>query len=569
MTRRPRAVTESSECVGRSGRSVCHGNSRGFTLVELLIVLTVTPVIVGALSLGLITIFSLQSGVSNRITDAGDAQVTSSTFLEDVQSAQEITTESAIDCGSVSSSASNPTQLLALRWGGNGGHFTDTVSYITYQNAGLSTYSLVRQLCLGDATGSATQVTSVATDLSAQGALTVPTITCSTSACVPSDYQNGWMSTGGVQFVQLSVQEHALLPTPNQTMPFVLTLSASPRLHSEPGSSSSGGSPPLTVLGTSCSTPSLNITNGVVVSVNVAGGIGNGTLGLDAKDCPTVRVYPQGSLLAGAVWTTNPDLNSVYNYPSMTKYPVPEFYTPTVVDPFANLVAPNTLEVPLSGPPLQPGVCTQSNGVWNCSAGYYTYDPGKSGTCGGPACFGGGAGQTINFTNLNCTADPVYQAKYGFSACDYLFEAGLSLPGQSTVNFGSGIYVYQGGSGNAITANPGVTINAAITGSSQVLFYIESGSAAFKPGITINMAGFSQLLGVTIWDADNSNPLVIGNNSSGGTAPTGYGGIYVPSEGVQVSNAQGGSLTVSFIVANSLTFLENVTININDPFTSL
>ncbi|HVB70874.1 MAG TPA: type II secretion system protein [Acidimicrobiales bacterium] len=537
----------------------------GFTLVELLIVLTITPVIVGALSLGLITVFSLQNGVSNRISDSGDAQVTSATFLRDVQSAQQITTnQSTIACASPSTSGSNPTQLLGLRWGANNGQYAETVSYITDQNGGLSTYSLVRQLCIGTATSSATQVTTVASDLSEQGALTSPTVKCYTGGC---GYATGWISAGNVQFVQLSVQEHALLPKPNQTTPFVLTLSASPRVHVEPGSLPPGGPFPITVLGTSCSTPSLEITNNVAVSINVAGQTGNGTLGLNAKKCPTVQVDNGGSLAAGAVWTTNASLNSVYNYPSGTTYPVPEFYTPTIVDPFANLPAPNTLAVPPTGPPLQPGVCAKSNGAWNCSAGYYTYDPGQTGTCGGPACFGGGAGQTINFTNLNCTADPIYQAKYGLSACDYLFEAGLSLPGQSTIIFGAGVYVYQGGTGNAITANPGVTINAASTGSSQVLFYIQNGTAAFSPGITINMAGYSQLLGVTIWDADISNPLVIGNNSNGGTSPTGYGGIYVPHEGVQVNNDKGGTLSVSFLVCNWISFGQNLTININDPFT--
>src|SRR5579863_5538807 len=74
----PKIVNISSQS-SRSRSDRGHGE-RGFTLLELLIVITIIPIIVGAISGGLITILNLQSSVQNRITDSGDAQTTSSTF---------------------------------------------------------------------------------------------------------------------------------------------------------------------------------------------------------------------------------------------------------------------------------------------------------------------------------------------------------------------------------------------------------------------------------------------------------------------------------------------------------
>ena len=80
--------------------------------------------------------FSLQSGVSNRLGDSADAQVVASTFLKDVQSAASLTTNP-----STTSQCGTGTQLLELEWG-NGA----VVSYSELLQAG-TTYSLVRNYC--------------------------------------------------------------------------------------------------------------------------------------------------------------------------------------------------------------------------------------------------------------------------------------------------------------------------------------------------------------------------------------------------------------------------------------
>ena len=515
--------------------------------------MTIMPIVVGALAFGLVMVFSLQSGVGSRITDAGDAQVASSTFLKDVQSAEMITEMSSPACGTGSSAY----QLLGLEWGGTGGSYLVTVSYVTQPNPGLSSYSLIREMCTQGNTTSPATVTTVATDLAGSAATAPPYIECASnpvdgsSSCSSGAYATGWINAGDVQYVMLSAQEHALLPAPNQSTPFTLTLAAAPRRHVEVTNPNvPSGNPPLRVLGTSCSTPAFTITNNVTVSITVGGGpSGNGTLGLAAK-CPAVEVDNGGVLNAGAILTQNPNLNSVYEYPSMTTYPIPEYYaTPSPL--FPGLPTPTVSTT-------STGKCALANGTWTCFAGVYAQDPGVT--------YKFSTGESINFvTTPNCTpgAD---------GECQFVFQNGLNLPSGVNVNFSTGEYFFWDNSGDypaCGTPNPeGTALSGqpsdSITGQ-NVLFYVECGSVNFQPGITINLSGIPTYDGITIWDTDSQNPLVIGNNSSGG-ASAGYGGIYVPNQGIQVNNDAGGVLTVSFMVAQSLTFKQNLTINItNNP----
>jgi prepilin-type N-terminal cleavage/methylation domain-containing protein len=112
-------------------------DDKGFTLIELLIVIAVVPIIIGALAAGLIAVFSLQSGVANRLGDSSDAQVVAASFTKDVQGATSIETNATPLCGS-------GTQLLGLEWGEG-----DVISYVEQLQSAPSTYSLVRNICTG------------------------------------------------------------------------------------------------------------------------------------------------------------------------------------------------------------------------------------------------------------------------------------------------------------------------------------------------------------------------------------------------------------------------------------
>src|SRR5271170_1380776 len=117
----------------------------GFTLIELIIVTAVVPLIIGAISLALISVLSLQGGVSNGISDSADAQVVSANYQKDVESAEMITTQpsSTPQCGT-------GTQVLGLEWNLQGTVYENIVSYVKVDNG--STSSLVRQYCTNGST---------------------------------------------------------------------------------------------------------------------------------------------------------------------------------------------------------------------------------------------------------------------------------------------------------------------------------------------------------------------------------------------------------------------------------
>jgi prepilin-type N-terminal cleavage/methylation domain-containing protein len=128
-------------------------DQNGFTLVELLIVVTILPLIIGALSLGLISVFSLQSNVTNRVTDTADAQMVSANYNNDVQAAVYLTTDatSSPQCG-----AGTGTQLLGLESVLNQttGDFQTVISYVSVPvtSGTTTTYSLERLSCMNGST---------------------------------------------------------------------------------------------------------------------------------------------------------------------------------------------------------------------------------------------------------------------------------------------------------------------------------------------------------------------------------------------------------------------------------
>jgi prepilin-type N-terminal cleavage/methylation domain-containing protein len=168
----------------------------GFTLVELLITVTILPIIIGGMTLSLIAILSLQGSVVNRLGDSGDAQAVSANFVKDVQSSSLITTKSAstspVPCGTTS-------QILGLQWG-NG----TEISYVEVSNgSGTSQrYSIYRYLCQNSNTATPVSSSLVATDAPAN--LGHPTLSPTASNTAASA---GWTTTFGVTGVVLQMTE--------------------------------------------------------------------------------------------------------------------------------------------------------------------------------------------------------------------------------------------------------------------------------------------------------------------------------------------------------------------------
>jgi prepilin-type N-terminal cleavage/methylation domain-containing protein len=132
----------------------------GFTLIELLVVVVVIPIVVGGISAALLSVFSLQGSVANRVGNSNDSLVASVNFNRDVQSAEQMTTQSTVACGP-SSPTPPQTQLLGLRWGANSaaaatGGYQTVVSYVSVPVLNPQTnktgYNLVRQECTSGTT---------------------------------------------------------------------------------------------------------------------------------------------------------------------------------------------------------------------------------------------------------------------------------------------------------------------------------------------------------------------------------------------------------------------------------
>ncbi|MFI5036644.1 MAG: prepilin-type N-terminal cleavage/methylation domain-containing protein [Acidimicrobiales bacterium] len=175
---------------------------RGFTFIELMIVITIVPLIIGGLAAGLLAVFSLQSGVSSRLSNTSDAQMVTATYANDVQSAQNVTTAAASSpqCGT-------GNQLLGLEWNENqtSHQYLTVVSYVSQAvvSGGTTTYSLVRLFCNGGSLIPSSQTT-ISYNIASATAITPPVIS-------PSKYvapaAGGWISAQQVTDVTLPVAE--------------------------------------------------------------------------------------------------------------------------------------------------------------------------------------------------------------------------------------------------------------------------------------------------------------------------------------------------------------------------
>ena len=187
------------------------------------------PLVIGALAVGILSVFSLQSSVSNRLTDSADAQVTSIDFDRDVQSAIFLTTNispaNPAQCGT-------GTPVLALQLGNS-----TEITYAAAQNG--SSYTLSRNLCAlsGGTPPTVTLQSSVVVGRDLPASILNPatppvsipqclqTPPPSIPACVPVGgspaYETTWVSPLGLTGVNFSVSP--LHPAPGSKYSYQLT----------------------------------------------------------------------------------------------------------------------------------------------------------------------------------------------------------------------------------------------------------------------------------------------------------------------------------------------------------
>ena len=64
----------------------------GFTLIELVIVLVILPLVMGAVAVVMLTSLENQQGIQNKLSDSSDATVSTAYYVRDVESAVAVTT---------------------------------------------------------------------------------------------------------------------------------------------------------------------------------------------------------------------------------------------------------------------------------------------------------------------------------------------------------------------------------------------------------------------------------------------------------------------------------------------
>jgi prepilin-type N-terminal cleavage/methylation domain-containing protein len=209
----------------------------GFTLIELLIVTAVIPLVVGALSVGLLSVFSLQSTTQARLADSSDVQAVSAGFETDVQGALTITTATntaPLECGT----GSQP-QILAMEWNldQQTGFYKTLVSYVEVPNGSSNnSVNLERQLCTGtgttqvNATPVSTSVLSYNFPQSLSDHLVTLSCTSDDTAC-NTEASTQFISTSGVTNVSFNATEL----TAQQASEDEYTLVAAPEATATPG----------------------------------------------------------------------------------------------------------------------------------------------------------------------------------------------------------------------------------------------------------------------------------------------------------------------------------------------
>jgi hypothetical protein len=195
----------------------------GFTLVELLITMVILPFIVGALALAIVAVFQLNGSTVSRINDAADAQILSTSYENDIHSANEITLQTTVQCGTANPSG---TQLIGLEWDPTptGGYDT-VVSYVLQPTASATSDQLVREYCTGGNTATPTSSTIVAADMAPwtpamalpptnpivpdPASATLSSTNAACSAATSSSFTTGWVDATSVGSVCFSANEPA------------------------------------------------------------------------------------------------------------------------------------------------------------------------------------------------------------------------------------------------------------------------------------------------------------------------------------------------------------------------
>jgi len=514
-------------------------DEQGFTLVELLIVVVIMPLIVGAIAYGLVSVFSLQNSVTQRLSGSTDVQNVSAQFAKDVQSSEQVYLgSSSQQCGAAG------VQLLGLSWSRG----ASMVSYVRVQMTNdSSNYALERLYCtLGDMTAPvATTVLSSDFYLTSASLTQDPPSVCQTSltSCTTA---SGAYSAAHIAAVTFTMY------VPMSSAPY--TMVASPR-----GGASSIGkngftlTSPFTLLGQGSCTNLLTVGNGslnILVQTTVGGVTTTvpGTLGVAYCPASAITLANKGAITASGVLTGTSSTDGITVGANPGSYPTSVNYDSGMTDPFSGIAAP-TYSTTCTGSSC--GACAvDSTGAYICTGGVYL----ASNTPNFPN------NSTIYFTGADKNGNPETT----------VFDGDLKIPNGSNAHFQSGVYVYAANDAGAFSTGTSNVKNSGVSLTGiGVLFYTPTGGITFSNNSLVTLTGFPSTGtpyydGITLWLGGTTNTpatgdgvLTLGNNS---TQTNTYGGIYAPSGEVVDSN--NGTIATTFIVTGTAVFSNGLNVTI-------
>ncbi len=411
---------------------------KGFTLIELLIVTSVMPIIVGAISGGLLTVLSLQTSTASRLADTGDGQVVSSTFIKDVQSATFITTlaTSSPQCDS----SAGYKQLLGLQWGNSSkdiqsGSFSNPSTLISYDlvpvtSGSTTTYSLVREVC---SVAGGVVAPASGTIVSNDVALAQPPPCYSNASCNPYDPNPlrrdppiGWTSPsatklGNKALLVMSVVKFVITEV-KTGLAFTLTANSLSWTPADANSGTVGPAfSPLTLLGQASGTV-LSMSGASILTITGTGVAGT-TVAIASPFDASVSIPADADLTASTIFTEDPNL---FSLTGLGQGPATrEYYASSISDPLTSIF--NSTTAPSSISPSPPPSCPVVSGIYTCTSGLYTTDPGFP--KGSHVCFCDGFG-------------------------NYEFASTFIIPLNSTITFDEGEYAFDGSPAIAAVSPP-------------------------------------------------------------------------------------------------------------------
>ena len=594
IRRRNRHERCSTGPVGPSSPSRPVHRDDGFTLIELVIVMTIIPIVIAGISAAIITSFKDQVGIANRLSDSFDAQLTAAYFVPDVESATYITNSvSSVPCESSLATAGlllrldemTPTQNEEIFYVDNAlGYNPDG-----QQNA------LLRIVCTGNgfATPAAVgAVTIVAHSLSASTAATV-TIACS-PAPNPPPQQYTWLtwtpcrpsggSAPGIANVTITVPERPTNSANVALDDYTYSQSATPREWVPDTAAVTGGAqlPGLLALGSNMTTGA-NLVRFVAsnttppTTLTTTQATPTGDIDVDSSSAGSVsmiggdQINPLGKF---SVFNCQATANTACPNSTISKTGANNVVTEAPVsagaaiqDPLSNLPLPSFTA---TGSPVCQSATQQftstiaaDDQVITCSAGVYPSGLNISGQ-GDIITFAnqGASGAVFQFGSQNCNKSKCAGTgltvagqgdKLIFESADFVFDGSTADTNSCTTGVSGGLSNSNAGGINI--KGGGDTLQDNGTG---VFFYVAGGPADFGCGVspdnTISLSPMTSgpYEGVLLFQRSTgtSQLVVLDGFTTSGT-------IYVPDSVVEtvgnVTNSTGSLIVQDLDLDASLT----------------